>query len=161
MKETTEIESKKGHIEMNKRFVAVLIIFLFAFSFGGGSSYVGADDDNGPYTPGYWKHHLSAWTGYSPDMTISDVFVEASELLGEQTLLEALSFNGGTGSQGANRILMRAAVAALLNAGHPGIDYPLATSEIIQGVNGVINPGDRDEVIDLADELDAHNNGES
>ena len=148
---------------MNKRFVAVLIIFVLAFSFGGAPSYVGADDDNGPYTPGFWKQtqHLSAWTGYLPNMTISSVFDKAGGLLGGQTLLEALSFNGGTGSKGANKILMRAAVAALLNAEHPEIDYPLATTQIIESVNGVINPGDRDEVIDLADELDAFNNGES
>jgi hypothetical protein len=159
-----EIESKKGRLEMNKRFVAVLIIFVLAFSFGGSPSYVAADDDNGPLTPGYWKQtrHFSAWTDYSPDTTISDVFDKASgTMLGKQTLMEALSFNGGTGSEGANRILMRAAVAALLNAKHPEVDYPLATTEIIQSVNGAINPGDRDEVIDLADELDAYNNGES
>ncbi|MFC1981024.1 hypothetical protein ACFLVN_02115 [Chloroflexota bacterium] len=147
---------------MKKKVVAALSLVL-ALSFGFSPAYVYADEGPEQLTPGFWKQpqHVSSWVGYSPNDTVVSVFDKASGSLAEQTLLEALNFNGGKGSKGANKILMRAAVAALLNAEHPNIDYPLTSNEIINSINGVINPGDRETVIDLADMLDAYNNGES
>ena len=148
---------------MMKKLVAALLILVLAFSFGVTPAYVSADDDNGPRTPGYWKQtqHVSDWVGYSPNDTVGSVFTTACGSLAEQTLLDALDFNGGKGSDGAAKILLRAAVAALLNAEHPDIDYPLTSGDIIQSVSQVINPGDRDTMIDLADKLDNYNNGDS
>jgi hypothetical protein len=77
-------------------------------------------------TPGYWKqpHHLDSWVGYSPDDLFSDVFGVGPDI----TLLDALWARGG----GVNA-LQRHAVAALLNAAHPGVDY-LAEADVIRSV---------------------------
>ncbi len=79
-------------------------------------------------TPGYWKNHTSAWVGYSPDQTLATVFpglranyTDGSTLDTSATLLEALRFPGGSTDAQAAQILLRAAVAALLNAAHPEV----------------------------------------
>jgi hypothetical protein len=51
-----------------------------------------------------------------------------------------------------------AAVAALLNSAHPGVDYALTTAEVIAAVNAALASCDRGTMIDLAEELDAANN---
>ena len=63
-------------------------------------------------TPGFWKNHLDAWTGYAPSQLVSSVFSGANAPQASATLLQALEFNGGSGVAGAERILLRAAVAA-------------------------------------------------
>lgn len=82
-------------------------------------------------TPGYWKQpqHFDSWeaTSYSPDDIFFDVFgVGPTDL----TLLGALQLRGGH-----LNAFMRHAVAALLNAAHPDIDYYGA------GVDWVIEGG--------------------
>ncbi|MGQ0521151.1 MAG: DUF7507 domain-containing protein [Actinomycetota bacterium] len=112
-------------------------------------------------TPGYWKNHLDSWddTPYVPtDTTLEDVFDVPDALgLDDVTLLEALSLKGGSGTKGAAQTLLRAAVAALLNAAHPNIDYPRTTGEVIADVNEALT-GDRAAMLALASELDADNN---
>ena len=82
-------------------------------------------------TSGYWKEHLDAWfsTGFSPNQNLNTVFNSAYlGGLGNKTLDAALNFQEGSTLQGAKEILLRAAVAALLNAAHPNMDYPLTTT---------------------------------
>lgn len=43
--------------------------------------------------------------------------------LEDDTLIEALNHSGGGGKIGMTRNLLRAAVAAILNAEHPEVDY--------------------------------------
>ena len=112
-------------------------------------------------TPGYWKNHPASWpaTGYAPGQTLESVFDVPDALgLDNATLLEALSFTGGAGQVGAAKILLRAAVAALLNAAHPGVDYGMTTAEIIADVNAALAGGDRDDILELAADLDELNN---
>jgi uncharacterized repeat protein (TIGR01451 family) len=110
-------------------------------------------------TPGFWKNHLQAWVGFSPNQTLESVFdVPNSFGLDNNTLLQALSFQGGSGTVGAARILLRAAVAALLNAAHPGIDYPRTVAEVIADVNAALASGNRATMLTLATELDTDNN---
>lgn len=113
-------------------------------------------------TPGYWKNHTDSWagTGYSPGQTAGSVFSGASVFpsLASKTLLQTLQGGGGSGAEGAARILLRAAVAALLNAGHSGVDYTQTTAEILADVNAALSSGDRDTMLDLAAELDSDNN---
>ena len=120
------------------------------------------DDDNGFRTPGYWKNHSGLWpTSYSTSMTLETVFASTPSELTGTTLLQALSLNGGEGAEGAQRILARAAVAALLNAENFGSGdgaYPLSVEQVISSVNGAFNPGHRDKMISLAEELDSYNN---
>ena len=114
-------------------------------------------------TPGYWKQtqHLDscAATGFSPNQTLESVFdVPNSYGLDTRTLRQALSFQGGSSTTAAARILLRAAVAALLNSAHPDIDYPRTTVEVIADVNAALASNDRSTILALAEELDDDNN---
>ena len=113
-------------------------------------------------TPGYWKNHTDSWagTGYSPGQTTGSVFSGASAFpsLASQTLLQSLQGGGGPGTLGAAKILLRAAVAALLNAAHSGVDYPRTTAEILADVNAALTSNNRDTMLSLATELDSDNN---
>jgi uncharacterized repeat protein (TIGR01451 family) len=112
-------------------------------------------------TPGFWKNHLAAWaaTGFSPNQTLESVFDVPDALgLDDATLLTALSFSGGGDTAGAARVLLRAAVAALLNSASPDVDYPLTTAQVIAAVNAALASGDRSTMLALAAQLDAFNN---
>jgi hypothetical protein len=78
--------------------------------------------------------------------------------LDNRTLVQALNFKGGSGAQGAAQILLRAAVAALLNSAHPDVDYPRTTAEVIADVNAALASGNRSTMLALATELDDDNN---
>ncbi|HZF09768.1 MAG TPA: hypothetical protein VFE33_13340, partial [Thermoanaerobaculia bacterium] len=113
-------------------------------------------------SPGYWKNHPSAWsaTGYSTGQIVSNVFHEATRFpsLGSSTLLQALSFQGGSGLDGAAQTLLRAAVAALLNAADSHLNYPRQPSAVISSVNSSLSSGDRNNMQTLASQLDTDNN---
>src|SRR5688572_13413906 len=98
-------------------------------------------------TPGYWKNHTSNWEEYSPTTPLRNVF---SSLVGTKfatmTFQQALAFKGGSTLDGATQILLRAAVAAVLNAAHEGVGYPyrrFTQFEIVSKVNAAIASGDR------------------
>jgi hypothetical protein len=78
--------------------------------------------------------------------------------LDNYTLLQAMSFKGGSTTTGAAQILLRAAVPALLNAAHPDVDYPLTTAQIISQVNAALASNDRSTILALAATLDRYNN---
>ena len=78
--------------------------------------------------------------------------------LDNRTLLQALNFQGGTTTLAAARILLRAAVAALLNAASPDVDYPLTVAQVIAQVNAALASGDRSTMLSLANQLDQFNN---
>lgn len=121
-------------------------------------------DDEG-CTPGYWKNHTSAWEEYSPSQTISSVFTNAAPY-GDLTLLQGLSLSGGPGVDGAKQILIRAAIAAVLNAAHDSLGYPWRRSfasefgrpALIPTVNNALASGSRSTILDLATRLDRDNN---
>lgn len=116
--------------------------------------------DNG-CTLGYWKNHLDEWanTSYMTDDLLKDVFVIPGGLInGDPTLLDALKFKGGPKETGGARILLRQAVAALLNATDPNVGYSLNELQIIQMVNDALASDDRATMIALAEQLDAYNN---
>jgi hypothetical protein len=114
-------------------------------------------------TPGYWKQdqHFDSWisTGFSPFQTLESVFNVPDSLgMDNNTLLQALNFGGGPGVSGAAQNLLRAAVAALLNSAHPGVDYPRTTAEVIASVNAALASNNRTTMLTLAAGLDADNN---
>jgi hypothetical protein len=109
-------------------------------------------------TPGFWKNlkqHEVFWTDpFDPGDLVSSVFsATLGTAAGNQTLIQALE-NGGGGVDA----LLRQAVAAVLNAASPAIDYPLSVDEIVDAVNDAISSGDADAIEELKDELDAANN---
>ena len=85
-------------------------------------------------TPGYWKQeqHFDSWvpTGFAPGDNFDTVF-GGDYFDPDITLLEALKLKGG----GFNA-LARHAVAALLNASHPDVDYDLTDAEVIALLQG-------------------------
>ena len=107
-------------------------------------------------TPGYWKNHTDSWppTGYSTSQSLVSVF-GANALAG--SLLDGLGFGGGSGVVGAKRILLRAAVSALLNSASPGVDYTRTTAQVIASVTTALG-GTREAMLALASALDADNN---
>jgi hypothetical protein len=112
-------------------------------------------------SPGYWKqrHHQDSWVGYEPGQTLESVFdVPDAYGLDDVRLLDALSFRGGSSDAAAARILLRQAVAALLNASNPDVDYALTTAEVVADVNAALATGERATILQLAEELDRLNN---
>lgn len=113
-------------------------------------------------TPGFWKANVkaggSAWTaaGYAPGQMVGSVFAAGG--FNNYTLLAALEFGGGPAVAGATQNLLRAAVAAVLNAAHNGVAYPQTVAGIRTAVNNAISSGDRDAILALAAALDANNN---
>jgi hypothetical protein len=110
-------------------------------------------------TPGFWKNNAdkkgaSQWTDpYDPTDLVSSVFSAAPAGIGSKTLLAGLQEGGGQLDA-----LTRHAIAAVLSAAHPDIDYPLTVAEIVAAVNAAYMSGDADVIEDLKDELDAFNN---
>jgi hypothetical protein len=129
------------------------------------SHYFGeiVDGDEG-CTPGYWKvpQHHDSWlpTGYSTDQLVPTVFAEGAAYseVAVATLLEALSFNGGPDVEDAAKLLSHHAVAGMLNASHPGVNYPRTPADLIDDVNDALASGDRNTMLALKDAIDADNN---
>lgn len=111
-------------------------------------------------TPGYWKNHTGSWTStpYRPHLLVSGVFSPVPSALANWTLLQALDGGGGPGTLGAAKILLRAAVAALLNASSSGVDYALTPTQVISQVNAALASNNRDTMLALATRLDGYNN---
>jgi hypothetical protein len=112
-------------------------------------------------TPGYWKQtqHSDSWEFYRPHQTLGEVFDIPNRYgLDDRSLLEALSFRGGSTNTAAARILLRAATAGLLNASHSEIEYPLTRTELIDAVNAALASNNRETMLSLASQLDEYNN---
>ena len=110
---------------------------------------------------GFWKNHEEAWvpTGYAPDDLVGGVFTIPAGLsdLDDDTLEEALGYPGGSGAMGGARLLLRTAVTALLNAGHPDVHYTLTIAEIIDAVNPALASMDKQVMQDARHAIDNHN----
>jgi hypothetical protein len=89
---------------------------------------------------GFWKTHGRAWTwaptGYYPTDDFDATF-KCDAFAHDVTLMQALWL----GSSGLNA-LAREAVAALLNAAHPAVNYPLTVEAVIEKVQDAIESGD-------------------
>ncbi len=134
-----------------------------ATSTGEGDNIASVEGSGGGFeglSPGFWKNHPDDWYGYSPSTTIGEVFDLPDELseLSSKTFMEALNFHGGPDVVDKAKLLLRQAVAALLNAAHPGINYPLSQNEIISQVNDALATLDPDTILDLKDTLEDYNN---
>ena len=123
-------------------------------------------------TPGYWKNHTSSWEEYNPNTLVKNQFTALNDpaysAFSSTTFLQALQGGGGDNLTGATKILLRAAVAAFLNAAHDSLSYPLRRDAtgfngeppIRSSVNDALDSMDRDTILALATTLDnANNNG--
>jgi hypothetical protein len=112
-------------------------------------------------TPGFWKNHPCCWEDYVPEDKFNDVFGVAVTINAQgkktgnsdPTLMEALNAKGGVNAdKDEYGALVRHAVAALLNADRPEVNYPMSESEIIDAVADAINGiTDAAEVKDMLD----------
>ncbi len=113
-------------------------------------------------SPGFWKNRAVTLGLYDTSRTLGSVFTfgPAFTSFASKTFLEALNFKGGNTIQAAAQILLRQAVAALLNAENPSVSYPRTVTEIENAVNGVLNTVTpiRESILALAASLDADNN---
>jgi hypothetical protein len=111
-------------------------------------------------TPGFWKNHTDLWHTYTSGQTVDSVFTVPGSLstLADDSLLDALKYGGGPGTTGMARNLLRAAVAALLNAEDPDVAYPMSTADIIAQVNAALASENRGTMETLKNTLDANNN---
>jgi hypothetical protein len=114
-------------------------------------------------TPGYWKNHADAWadTPYSPTDTVGSVFTVPADLssFSSETLHDALQGGGGKGVTGATTILLRAAVASLLNANDANVLFHSPSTAIVNHVNTALASEKRGKILRLATRLDGFNNG--
>jgi hypothetical protein len=86
-------------------------------------------------TPGFWRQsqHFQYWTGFDP----SDLFADVFGVDYPGTLLDGVWANGG-----GEHALARHAVAALLNAASPEVEYPYSVAQIISSVQAAFASGD-------------------
>lgn len=110
-------------------------------------------------TPGFWKNHLSDWPPqFAPSELVNQVFnVGSCTSLGTNTLLQALSFPGGSTFCGKVQNLLRAGVSAVLSAAS-NFGYPLTVQQIISQVNAAIASGNATTVDNLQTTLNNFNN---
>ncbi len=123
--------------------------------------YIYADQEYEGLSHGYWKNHTQDWaaTGFAASDTLESVFdVPDSFGLDDITLFDILAFGGGPELADKAGILLRNAVASVLNAAHPNINYPLTLAEVIADVNAALASGDADTILDLEATLDGYNN---
>jgi len=96
-------------------------------------------------TPGYWKQtqHFDSWVGYSPTDSFDTVFGITSTF-DSGTLLDGLKAKGG-----GEYAFARHAVAALLDAANPDVDYYYSTGEVIFMVQAAYVSSDFENTKDL------------
>ena len=114
-------------------------------------------------TPGFWKTHATnpPWGSYLPSQTVGSVFTIPAGLsasLGTQTLLEALDGGGGNTIDDKAKILLRAAVAALLNADNGNPPYPINKATVISQTNAALASLNGTTMTTLGKTLDDWNN---
>lgn len=121
-------------------------------------------------TPGFWKNskHYPLWTGIVPTQLVGTVFTiqstfadgSSGSALASSTLAQGLAFQGGSTLNGAAQILLRAAIAGVLNANSPGVSYAMTATQVINSVNAALASNDRNTILNLATTIDGANNGQ-
>jgi hypothetical protein len=109
----------------------------------------------------FWKNNTETWgrTNYFPSQKVGETFSGALPSLASKTFLEALQGDGGPRIAGAQDILLRQAVAALLNSTAVP-DYGLESGDITYLVNTALRTGNRSTILAQADDLKWRNDRE-
>lgn len=103
----------------------------------------------------FWKRHCRQWVGYTCCSRVGEVFTLPAPLanLNGVTLHWALRAGDGPGVPGAAKTLLREGVAALLNAAHPEVAYPMSEAEVIAAVDQALATMSRPAMLVAAAEL--------
>jgi hypothetical protein len=119
-------------------------------------------------TPGFWKTNVDtkravAWPRLSDGSLVFDPLQPISSLFaGLPASLANLSLAAGLGLGGGGiEALLRHAIAAVLNATHPYVAYPLSAAEVVKLTNDAIASGDPATITALKDRLESYNRLES
>ena len=147
-----------------KSVLAALVAVIATLSVAPSAQAVGTGHEG--CTPGYWKNHTDSWQEAAPGDLFGSAYTSARANVAGVTLLDALSLGGGSGLDGAARILARAATAAWLNAAHDDVGYPwrrVGPGEdgrpgLVATVNAAFESNDRETMLALAAWLDSDNN---
>ena len=116
---------------------------------------------NGGCSHGYWKNHENAWQApYTPNTLLGTVFTlgPTYSSIASSSFSDALAFNGGPTVVDAAKLLLLQAVAGLLNASQPLVNYPLSQADLISQVNAALATGNRTQILTLKNTLDGYNN---
>jgi hypothetical protein len=132
-------------------------------NFAGTATWTPPPDNHG-CTLGFWKTHTglgpqdNAWPApYVPGVTTLGQAGFTNTGNQNATMLDALSFSGGPTVQDAKNNLMKQAVAALLNAATPGMNYPLSVAQVLSQVNTALASNNRGTILALATTLEGFN----
>ena len=108
---------------------------------------------------GYWKNHTPWPTSYLPGDLVGTYFTGSD--FGGSTLAQALAFGGGSGVSGAEKILLKQAVATLLNEAMYGTAFGpyVGVSALQTAVSTALASDNRGAMTSLAETLDYWNNG--
>src|SRR5215211_4322487 len=101
---------------------------------------------------GFWSKHPSAWSGYSPSQTVGSVFAGLPSGIASLKLSDALKLRGG-----GLKALTRQAVAALLGAANPDVDYPITEAQVVDMVNAAVASGSKANIESHTTTLDGFN----
>ncbi|MCZ7588482.1 MAG: hypothetical protein M5U27_06410 [Gaiella sp.] len=123
-------------------------------------------------TPGFWKNRAVKLELYNEEATVASVFASAPASVAGDSLLEALSYGGGSTLLAKQKILLRAAVAGWLNYtvqgpgvywtqfsgafGADGEQYTVA--EYVGLVNSALLSTSESDILLLASHIDIKNN---
>jgi hypothetical protein len=126
-------------------------------SYGMSSTLAAAVSGTEGCTPGFWKNNPTRAlevSGINIETAAVSDYYTVDEPFASTFLIDALGFQGGSGVEGATEILLRAAVAGLINAAAlPGYgDFPLGQ------VQSALDSDDRDTMLALASQIDLENN---
>jgi hypothetical protein len=141
----------------------VLDVGLTPLTFGNHQAH--AENKSPTPTQGTWEAHSNArdfpdyWpaTGLTPNQRVKSAFSRAGSApytsLGNDKLVSALGYPGGTDLLAAARNLLRAGTAALLDASHPNVSYALTANEVRSQVNAALASQDGATIMQLANSL--------
>jgi hypothetical protein len=102
-------------------------------------------------TPGFWKNHPDAWPEPELQLPCHDFDLNGDDVI--DTPMDMLNYKGGSGIEGAQRIVLRAYVASKLNKA-TWSDFPIDEVTFINAIHS----GDREWILHVAGEMDGFNN---
>jgi len=110
---------------------------------------------------GYWKNHTGAWPAqFAANPSLGSVFTMGSAYasITSSTLLQGMQFTGGGPTVvDKAKLLMLQAVAALLNATQPLVNYPLTPAEVLSQSNAALASQNGSQILTLKNTLESYN----
>jgi hypothetical protein len=108
--------------------------------------------------PGYYIHHPDSFPSLFP-AAAEDCLIPIPDIFGCRiTFLQAVEGHGGPGLQGAQDLLIRSGITALLNAAHPDVAYALPMIDVLQLAFDALASSDQATILATSEKFDSLNN---